>query len=99
MNNDEFINQLKQFGKVKIDEVGQVEFKLSPEAKICTLGCGASIPGQVIEDREYQFPFQHTRKKCMFCKKWQMPPGDLSMTTDHLLLKSEWDKYLRRIAK
>lgn len=97
MDNEQFITRLKQYGDVTYTDSGEVQFKVKPASKECQFSCGAVIPGQEIEIREYTKPATHIKKKCLFCKKWQLPNGEMS--ADHEVISAAFDKQLRRTGR
>lgn len=94
MDNEKYIENLKQYGTVTYDEDGVLHFKYKPALKECQLGCGAFIHGQLIRTKFYTTKMPHCRRKCTFCGQWELPDGGLSRESD--VIAYCWDHHLQK---
>ena len=53
------------------------------QPKVCELGCGKIVEGQVIQTHFSQWPVNHRRVKCLICNKYQHPSGEGLIANGH----------------
>jgi hypothetical protein len=58
------------------DSLGWEIVKLKPQPKLCELGCGDIVCGQVVERRFAETPKPHWRTRCRNCGCYLTPDGE-----------------------
>ena len=81
-----------EFGDlIEVEEVEPRENKtlgfelidIKHQPKVCELGCGKIVEGQVIQTHFSQWPVNHRRVKCLICNKYQHPSGEGLIANGH----------------